>query len=89
MADCGGLPQVVQPGKLTEAFKYFLQGMGYIPSASMTRLARSRTHSTSSSIGSGESAFSRSVTSNQSDGAQESSESPDVLDRRQTMEVSC
>uniref|UniRef100_A0A8D0MPA3 NDRG family member 3 n=1 Tax=Sus scrofa TaxID=9823 RepID=A0A8D0MPA3_PIG len=89
MADCGGLPQVVQPGKLTEAFKYFLQGMGYIPSASMTRLARSRTHSTSSCIGSGESAFSRSVTSNQSDGTQESSESPDVLDRHQTMEVSC
>uniref|UniRef100_G3P6Y1 Ndrg family member 3a n=1 Tax=Gasterosteus aculeatus aculeatus TaxID=481459 RepID=G3P6Y1_GASAC len=29
MADCGGLPQVVQPGKLAEAFKYFLQGMGY------------------------------------------------------------
>uniref|UniRef100_A0A8C3UM83 Uncharacterized protein n=1 Tax=Catharus ustulatus TaxID=91951 RepID=A0A8C3UM83_CATUS len=29
MADCGGLPQVVQPGKLTEAFKYFVQGMGY------------------------------------------------------------
>uniref|UniRef100_A0A7N5ZU44 Protein NDRG3 n=1 Tax=Anabas testudineus TaxID=64144 RepID=A0A7N5ZU44_ANATE len=23
MADCGGLPQVVQPGKLAEAFKYF------------------------------------------------------------------
>ncbi|XP_075911183.1 protein NDRG4 isoform X1 [Petromyzon marinus] len=61
MADCGGLPQVVQPGKLTEAFKYFLQGMGYIPyvvdrrmsagavpSLSMTRLARSRTASNSS-----------------------------------------
>uniref|UniRef100_A0A8C7KMC4 N-myc downstream regulated 1b n=1 Tax=Oncorhynchus kisutch TaxID=8019 RepID=A0A8C7KMC4_ONCKI len=29
MADCGGLPQVSQPGKLTEAFKYFIQGMGY------------------------------------------------------------
>uniref|UniRef100_A0A671VLS0 Ndrg family member 3a n=1 Tax=Sparus aurata TaxID=8175 RepID=A0A671VLS0_SPAAU len=29
MADCGGLPQVVQPGKLAEAFKYFIQGMGY------------------------------------------------------------
>ncbi|MFV1292786.1 hypothetical protein QMK83_29395, partial [Klebsiella pneumoniae] len=28
MADSGGLPQVTQPGKLTEAFKYFLQGMG-------------------------------------------------------------
>uniref|UniRef100_A0A2K5BVY7 Uncharacterized protein n=1 Tax=Aotus nancymaae TaxID=37293 RepID=A0A2K5BVY7_AOTNA len=38
MADCGGLPQVVQPGKLTEASKYILQGMGYIPSASMTWL---------------------------------------------------
>ncbi|XP_014441635.1 protein NDRG3 isoform X2 [Tupaia chinensis] len=102
MADCGGLPQVVQPGKLTEAIKYFLQGMGYIPyvqlshlstesvpAASMTRLARSRTHSTSSSIGSGESPFSRSVTSTQSDGTQESCESPDVLERHQTMEVSC
>ncbi|XP_030883455.1 protein NDRG4 isoform X2 [Leptonychotes weddellii] len=30
MADSGGLPQVTQPGKLSEAFKYFLQGMGYI-----------------------------------------------------------
>ncbi|XP_033060877.1 protein NDRG3-like [Trachypithecus francoisi] len=89
MADCGGLPQVVQPGKLTEAFRYFLQGMGYIPSASMTRLARSRTHSTSSSLDSGESPFSRSVTSSQSDGTRESCESPDVLDRHQTMEVSC
>ncbi|XP_013922465.1 PREDICTED: protein NDRG4 [Thamnophis sirtalis] len=63
MADSGGLPQVTQPGKLTEAFKYFLQGMGYVaylkdrrlsggsgtvPSASMTRLARSRTASLSS-----------------------------------------
>uniref|UniRef100_A0A8D0MQ17 NDRG family member 3 n=1 Tax=Sus scrofa TaxID=9823 RepID=A0A8D0MQ17_PIG len=83
------ITHLIPPGKLTEAFKYFLQGMGYIPSASMTRLARSRTHSTSSCIGSGESAFSRSVTSNQSDGTQESSESPDVLDRHQTMEVSC
>ncbi|CAF96859.1 unnamed protein product, partial [Tetraodon nigroviridis] len=62
MADCGGLPQVVQPGKLAEAFKYFVQGMGYtcgrrrpdhlsnesVPSAGMTRLARSRTTSSSS-----------------------------------------
>ncbi|XP_052434417.1 protein NDRG1-like [Carassius gibelio] len=48
MADCGGLPQVDQPGKLIEAFKYFIQGMGYMPSASMTRLARSRTTSNSS-----------------------------------------
>uniref|UniRef100_A0A672GJJ9 Protein NDRG2 n=1 Tax=Salarias fasciatus TaxID=181472 RepID=A0A672GJJ9_SALFA len=44
MADCGGLPQVDQPAKLTEAFKYFIQGMGY---CNMTRL-RSRTTSSSS-----------------------------------------
>ncbi|XP_065154330.1 protein NDRG1b [Paramisgurnus dabryanus] len=48
MADCGGLPQVDQPGKLIEAFKYFIQGMGYMPSASMTRLVLSRTGSSSS-----------------------------------------
>uniref|UniRef100_A0A669B1G4 N-myc downstream regulated 1b n=1 Tax=Oreochromis niloticus TaxID=8128 RepID=A0A669B1G4_ORENI len=47
MADCGGLPQVDQPAKLIEAFKYFIQGMGYLSSASMTRL-RSRTTSSSS-----------------------------------------
>ncbi|MEQ2242364.1 Protein ndrg2, partial [Ilyodon furcidens] len=29
MADAGGLPQLTQPAKLTEAFKYFIQGMGY------------------------------------------------------------
>ncbi|XP_030068812.1 protein NDRG3 isoform X1 [Microcaecilia unicolor] len=65
MADCGGLPQAVQPGKLTEAFKYFVQGMGYIPyvqlshlsaesvsTASMTRLMQSRTHSFSSAAAS-------------------------------------
>uniref|UniRef100_G3W6U4 NDRG family member 3 n=1 Tax=Sarcophilus harrisii TaxID=9305 RepID=G3W6U4_SARHA len=98
MADCGGLPQVVQPGKLTEAFKYFVQGMGYIPyvqlshlstesvpAASMTRLLRSRTHSTSS-IGSGESVYSRSLTSTQSDGTPGALEPADVLDRPQTME---
>ncbi|XP_049891612.1 protein NDRG1a isoform X1 [Epinephelus moara] len=48
MADCGGMPQVDQPAKLTEAFKYFIQGMGYMPAASMTRLVRSRTASGSS-----------------------------------------
>uniref|UniRef100_A0A3Q0RCE8 Uncharacterized protein n=1 Tax=Amphilophus citrinellus TaxID=61819 RepID=A0A3Q0RCE8_AMPCI len=37
-----------QPGKLAEAFKYFVQGMGYMPTAGMTRLVRSRTHSASS-----------------------------------------
>ncbi|XP_077593773.1 protein NDRG3-like [Stigmatopora nigra] len=61
MADCGGLPQVVQPGKLSEAFKYFVQGMGYMPTAGMTRLVRSRTHS-ASSVGSGDSVRTRSST---------------------------
>ncbi|XP_053901532.1 protein NDRG3 isoform X1 [Malaclemys terrapin pileata] len=101
MADCGGLPQVVQPGKLTEAFKYFVQGMGYIPyvqlshlstesvpTASMTRLIRSRTHS-SSSVGSGESARSRSHISNQGEGTAGPQEAADVQDTPQTMEVSC
>ncbi|MEQ2303890.1 Protein ndrg1 [Ameca splendens] len=49
MADCGGLPQVDQPAKVIEALKYFIQGMGYLSSASMTRL-RSRTTSSSSNI---------------------------------------
>ncbi|KAK2844333.1 hypothetical protein Q5P01_010992 [Channa striata] len=42
-----GLPQVDQPAKVIEALKYFIQGMGYLSSASMTRL-RSRTTSSSS-----------------------------------------
>ncbi|XP_020638080.3 protein NDRG3 isoform X1 [Pogona vitticeps] len=101
MADCGGLPQVVQPGKLTEAFKYFVQGMGYIPyvqlshlntesvpSASMTRLIRSRTHS-SSSVGSGESSQTRSQSSNPGEAKHGIPEAADVRGTPQTMEVSC
>uniref|UniRef100_A0A8C5N013 N-myc downstream regulated 1 n=1 Tax=Leptobrachium leishanense TaxID=445787 RepID=A0A8C5N013_9ANUR len=45
MSDCGGFPQVIQPAKLAEAFQYFVQGMGYMPAVSMTRLIRSRTGS--------------------------------------------
>lgn len=45
MADGGGQPQIAQPGRLTEAIKYFLQGMGYMAAAAMTRLSRSRTGS--------------------------------------------
>ncbi|KAL4616901.1 protein NDRG1 [Arapaima gigas] len=37
-----------QPGKLTEALKYFIQGLGYMPWAGMTRLVRSRTTSATS-----------------------------------------
>ncbi|XP_048352867.1 protein NDRG3 isoform X2 [Sphaerodactylus townsendi] len=88
MADCGGLPQVVQPGKLTEAFKYFVQGMGYMPSASMTRLIRSRTHS-SSSVGSGENAPTRSQTSKPGEALTGMPEAADIRDSPQTMEVSC
>ncbi|XP_029282378.1 protein NDRG3-like isoform X3 [Cottoperca gobio] len=68
MADCGGLPQVMQPGKLAEAFKYFVQGMGYMPTAGMTRLVRSRTHS-ASSVGSTEGVRSRSTTNTLPEGA--------------------
>ncbi|KAM6458266.1 protein NDRG3 [Liasis olivaceus] len=88
MADCGGLPQVVQPGKLTEAFKYFVQGMGYMPSASMTRLIRSRTQS-SSSVGSGESTQARSQANNLREVNTGIPESTEVHGNPQTMEVSC
>uniref|UniRef100_A0AAX7UV18 NDRG family member 4 n=1 Tax=Astatotilapia calliptera TaxID=8154 RepID=A0AAX7UV18_ASTCA len=82
-----------QPGKLTEAFKYFLQGMGYIanvkdrrlsggpvPSASMTRLARSRTASLTSG-GSVEGSRSRACTHS------DSTEGVGAVTH--TMEVSC
>lgn len=88
MADCGGLPQVVQPGKLTEAFKYFVQGMGYMPTASMTRLARSRTHS-ASSVGSGDGTRSRSHANTHIDGMATTPEADDSSPMPQTMEVSC
>ncbi|XP_062314678.1 protein NDRG3-like isoform X1 [Osmerus eperlanus] len=86
MADCGGLPQVVQPGKLAEAFKYFVQGMGYMPTASMTRLVRSRTHS-ASSMGSVEGSRSRTHTSSQLEGATAASPAHSSQTRPQTMEA--
>ncbi|XP_041112598.1 protein NDRG3-like isoform X2 [Polyodon spathula] len=98
MADCGGLPQVVQPGKLAEAFKYFVQGMGYIPyvqlshlnsesvpTVSMTRLNRSRTHSLSS-VGSGEGTRRSSHTNSQLEGA---AAAVNNSGQARTMEVSC
>ncbi|XP_026553464.1 protein NDRG3 isoform X2 [Pseudonaja textilis] len=88
MADCGGLPQVVQPGKLTEAFKYFVQGMGYMPSASMTRLIRSRTQS-SSSVGSGESTQARFQANNLREVNMGIPETTEIHGNPQTMEVSC
>ncbi|NWR48314.1 NDRG3 protein, partial [Regulus satrapa] len=92
-----------QPGKLTEAFKYFVQGMGYskwqtqlfphvfslaVPAASMTRLMRSRSHS-SSSVGSGESSRSRSHASTHGEGSAGTPEGIDLQAAPQTMEVSC
>uniref|UniRef100_A0A665WFX1 NDRG family member 4 n=1 Tax=Echeneis naucrates TaxID=173247 RepID=A0A665WFX1_ECHNA len=68
------------PGKLTEAFKYFLQGMGYMPSASMTRLARSRTASLTSAS-SMEGSRSRACTNSDS--------TEGVGTVTHTMEVSC
>ncbi|XP_007468377.1 PREDICTED: protein NDRG4-A isoform X4 [Lipotes vexillifer] len=80
MADSGGLPQVTQPGKLTEAFKYFLQGMGYMPSASMTRLARSRTSSLTSAS---------SVDGSRPQACTHSESSEGLGQVNHTMEVSC
>ncbi|XDB59709.1 hypothetical protein AB1E18_013097 [Capra hircus] len=80
MADSGGLPQVTQPGKLTEAFKYFLQGMGYMPSASMTRLARSRTASLTSAS---------SVDGGRPQACTHSESSEGLGQVNHTMEVSC
>lgn len=61
MADGGGQPQLAQPARLTEAFKYFVQGMGYVAASAMTRLSRSRTASTASSTGDGERGRSRTL----------------------------
>ncbi|KAI1888676.1 hypothetical protein AGOR_G00187590 [Albula goreensis] len=83
MADAGGLPQLTQPSKLTEAFKYFIQGMGYMASSCMTRLSRSRTTSLSSSY-SMEGSRSRSRTLSQ--GSQGGPQPPSPS---HTMEVSC
>uniref|UniRef100_A0A8D3C243 Protein NDRG3 n=1 Tax=Scophthalmus maximus TaxID=52904 RepID=A0A8D3C243_SCOMX len=61
-----------QPGKLAEAFKYFVQGMGYMPTAGMTRLVRSRTHS-ASSVGSTDGVRGRSTTNTLPEGANSAS----------------
>uniref|UniRef100_A0A8D3BVZ7 Uncharacterized protein n=1 Tax=Scophthalmus maximus TaxID=52904 RepID=A0A8D3BVZ7_SCOMX len=82
MADCGGLPQVDQPAKVTEAFKYFIQGMGYMSSAGMTRL-RSRTTS-SSSISSFDGSRSRSHTNDLQRGRTHSQSTEEKRGRSQT-----
>uniref|UniRef100_A0A673C8F5 NDRG family member 2 n=1 Tax=Sphaeramia orbicularis TaxID=375764 RepID=A0A673C8F5_9TELE len=72
-----------RPAKLTEAFKYFIQGMGYMASSCMTRLSRSRTTSLSSSY-SMDGSRSRSRTLSQGSQGGQMPPSPS-----QTMEVSC
>uniref|UniRef100_A0A3Q3JAL4 Uncharacterized protein n=1 Tax=Monopterus albus TaxID=43700 RepID=A0A3Q3JAL4_MONAL len=71
------------PAKLTEAFKYFVQGMGYMASSCMTRLSRSRTASLSSTY-SIDGSRSRSRTLSQGSQGGQMPPSPS-----QTMEVSC
>ncbi|XP_032962907.1 protein NDRG2-like [Rhinolophus ferrumequinum] len=84
MADSGGQPQLTQPGKLTEAIKYFLQGMGYMASSCMTRLSRSRTASlTSAAFFDGNRSRSRTLSQSSESGTLPS-EPPG-----HTMEVSC
>ncbi|XP_044539228.1 protein NDRG2-like [Gracilinanus agilis] len=83
MADSGGQPQLTQPVKLTEALKYFLQGMGYMASSCMTRLSRSRTSSLTSNRLSRDDGRPR-TSSRASDAGSIPSESPG-----HSMEVSC
>ncbi|XP_074091049.1 protein NDRG2 isoform X1 [Macrotis lagotis] len=83
MADSGGQPQLTQPGKLSEAFKYFVQGMGYMASSCMTRLSRSRTASLTSK-GSMDSGRSRTASQSSEGTGAVPSGSPG-----HTMEVSC
>lgn len=40
-ADCGGMVLEEQPAKLAEAFRHFLQGLGYMPHISVTRFSLS------------------------------------------------
>ncbi|XP_061108443.1 LOW QUALITY PROTEIN: protein NDRG2 [Conger conger] len=89
MADGGGLPQLTQPSKLTEAFKYFIQGMGYMASSCMTRLSRSRTTSLSSSY-SMEGSRSRTLSqSSQGHRGHRGHRGPLPPSPSHTMEVSC
>ncbi|KAM3922837.1 protein NDRG3 isoform 2-T2 [Leptodactylus fuscus] len=89
MQDCGGLPQAVQPGKLAEAMKYFIQGMGYMASTFVPRHTRSRTQSASSS-GSTEVPRSRSQHSNVAlDTTPGSATASDAQEAPHTIELSC
>lgn len=44
LSDCGGMPLEEQPGKVCEAFRLFLQGMGYVPSLVQSKSAAGAAH---------------------------------------------
>lgn len=44
LADCGGMPLEEQPGKVCEAFRLFLQGMGYVPTLIQNKSAAGAVH---------------------------------------------
>lgn len=48
ISDCGGMPLEEQPGKVCEAFRLFLQGMGYVPTLRSPSNTSSRTSTISS-----------------------------------------
>lgn len=53
--ECGGMVLEEAPAKLSDAFRLFLQGMGYVPSLSKMNLKMSQTYLPSSQSGSGQS----------------------------------
>ncbi|XP_042197611.1 protein NDRG3 isoform X3 [Callorhinchus milii] len=96
MADCGGLPQVVQPGKLTEAFKYFVQGMGYMFHAHFPYVQLSHLHNetvptvTMTRLNRSRTTSTSSVGSGEGARSQQHAVHPPIGDTApQTMEVSC
>lgn len=44
-ADCGGMVLEEQPAKMAEALRHFLQGLGYVPHLSITRLSLANRYS--------------------------------------------
>jgi len=50
IADCGGMPLEEQPGKVCEAFRLFLQGMGYVPTLRAAKPSNQVTAPTKPSI---------------------------------------
>lgn len=79
--------QGYQPGKLTETFRYFLWGAGYVLSSIMSQLTALWIYLISNNAGCTECPISWPVTTNQLR-IQDSSECTNALDRHQSGEVS-